>query len=182
MRELSLHILDIVTNSIEADATRILVHVRESQRQDQLLIRIRDNGRGMSEEMVRRVSDPFVTTRKTRAVGMGISLIKQAALQARGDVQIRSQLGKGTQIEIKFKLHCLNRLPMGNMVETVINLIVGTPDVHFVYIHENDEKRFVFDSFWVLARMHETDCSFFKAVQKAREYLIENLKQIQQVD
>ena len=48
MRELSLNVMDIVQNSISAGADLITLSVRESRREDSLVISIRDNGRGMT--------------------------------------------------------------------------------------------------------------------------------------
>ena len=94
MRELSLNILDIITNAIEAEASRVILHIDENKVQNRLSIRIRDNGRGMSQEFVRQVMDPFVTSRTTRPVGMGLSLLHQLARQACGDLDIQSELGQ----------------------------------------------------------------------------------------
>ncbi|MBN1541655.1 ATP-binding protein [candidate division KSB1 bacterium] len=179
MRELSLHILDIVTNAIEAEATRVIIDIRESQQEDDLRIRIRDNGRGMPEEMVRQVSDPFVTTRTTRPVGMGISLTKQATLMSKGTFDLKSTLGKGTELCMRFRLNCLNRVPLGDMAETVINLIIGTPDLHLCYQHRTDKGRFCFDSYWVLGRMAENDWSLYQTIAPAKEFLQDKIKTIE---
>ena len=72
MRELSLNVLDIAQNSLSAGATLVEITVTEETAADRLIIAIGDNGRGMTPEQVRRVSDPFYTTRTTRKVGMGI--------------------------------------------------------------------------------------------------------------
>ena len=78
MRELSLHLLDIAENSISADASRIMISVREDLVADELWLEVTDNGKGMTAETVAKVLDPFVTSRTTRRVGLGISLLKQA--------------------------------------------------------------------------------------------------------
>ena len=69
MVEISLHILDIVQNSIKAEATEIGISVVEDTEKNILTVEITDNGNGMSEEFVKNVTDPFVTMRKTRKVG-----------------------------------------------------------------------------------------------------------------
>ena len=86
MRELSLNVMDIVQNSISAGADLITLSVRESRREDSLVISIRDNGRGMTEEQVRRVTDPFYTTRTTRKVGLGVPLFKMEAEMTGGRI------------------------------------------------------------------------------------------------
>ena len=167
MREISLHILDIITNSIEAGATRVILVIEESKDQNLLKIRIRDNGRGMSPELLKKVLDPFVTTRTTRSVGMGLSLYKFAAEQSKGQFEIKSELGKGTLVTAEFQLNNFNRAPLGNIAESVVNLIIGAIDVHLVYINKSDEGVFTFDSYWLLARMAERDCSLYEMVKPA---------------
>lgn len=75
MRELALHILDIVENSIEASALEVRLEIIEDFKQDLLVIKVLDNGCDMDEKIVNRVRDPFVTTRVIRHVGLGIPLI-----------------------------------------------------------------------------------------------------------
>ncbi|HNR68212.1 MAG TPA: ATP-binding protein [bacterium] len=181
VRELSLHILDIVTNAIEAEANRVIIGIRESQADDTLIIRVRDNGRGMPEELVKKVSDPFVTTRTTRAVGMGISLAKHATLAAKGAFDLKSTLGKGTELWMRFRLNCLNRVPLGDMAETVVNLIIGTPDLHLAYHHRTDKGDFLFDSYWILARMAENNWTLYQTMAPASEYIRQNLVKIDSV-
>ena len=71
MRELSLHILDLAQNSVEAGARNLQIDIDENEN-GYFTFSISDDGRGMTEEMVKKVRDPFVTTRLTRKVGMGI--------------------------------------------------------------------------------------------------------------
>ena len=75
MKELSLHILDAMENSVEAGASLVQLVILEDTAQDLMQIEIIDNGKGMSPEMVDRVMDPFVTSRTTRHVGVGDSVI-----------------------------------------------------------------------------------------------------------
>ena len=55
MKELSLHVLDIVQNSIAADANLITIRIVEKITTDRLVIEIADNGRGMDNEMVQKL-------------------------------------------------------------------------------------------------------------------------------
>ena len=178
MRELSLHILDIITNSTEAEATRIILWIEESARQNLFAITVRDNGRGMTQAMIERVTDPFVTTRTTRSVGMGLPLLRHAAVSCGGDLHIASQLGRGTTLRAVFLNNSLNRSPLGDIAETVVNLVFGAPDVHFVYGHRTDEGYFTFDSYWIYARMAELDCSQYALVEPAKNRIREQLQHI----
>ena len=78
MRELSLHILDIVENGITAGGNCIWIEVDEARQKDQLKIVIRDNGSGMPVEKLDNINDPFITSRTTRRVGLGLSLLSAA--------------------------------------------------------------------------------------------------------
>ena len=73
MKELSLNILDITQNSLTAGATLVGISLIEDQA-GLLTLTISDNGRGMSEEIVKGVTNPFYTTRTTRKAGLGLPL------------------------------------------------------------------------------------------------------------
>jgi len=178
VRELSLHILDIVTNSIEAEASRVILWLEESLEKNLFSITVRDNGRGMSQEMIDAVIDPFVTTRTTRPVGMGLPLLRQAATSCGGELRIKSTIGKGTTLTASFLHNSLNRSPLGGIAETVVNLIIGAPDVHFLYGHRTDTDCFTFDSYWIYARMAELDCSQYMLVEPAQKWIMERLQSI----
>lgn len=133
MQDLSLHILDIVENATQAGATLIEIDILEDIDKDLLQIRIQDNGRGMDAEILRGATDPFVTTRTTRRVGMGLPLLKQAARETGGDLRITSELGKGTRVVATFQKSHIDRRPLGDMGATLTALIMGNPDRDFVY-------------------------------------------------
>ena len=179
MRELALNILDIITNSVEAESTRVILAIDELQSENNLRIRIKDNGRGMSSELVSRVLDPFVTTRTTRSVGMGLSMLRQIAKQCGGDLNIQSELGKGTLVTVTMKLNNINRPPLGDIADSIVNLIIGALDVHFFYAHRTNGGIFKFDSYWMLAQMAERECGLYAMVGPTKEYIKENLKAIQ---
>lgn len=146
MKELSLHILDIVQNSIKAGAKNIEIKIDENTAKNLLTIEINDNGCGMSEEFLRKVKDPFVTTRTTRKMGMGISLFEAAAVQCGGGLDIWSQLGVGTKVKVTFELDNIDRAPIGDMAETMLTIISGAPQPEYVYEHKKDDKVFLLDT------------------------------------
>ena len=178
MRELALNILDIAMNSVEAEATRIIIAVDELKARNLLRVRIRDNGRGMSEKLVNTVLDPFVTTRTTRPVGMGLSMFRQIAQQCGGELTIKSELDKGTLVLATFQLNSLNRPPMGDIADSIVNLIIGSLDIHFCFAYKSDNCSFCFDSFWLFARMAERDCQIHQLVGPAKDYIRQKLKGI----
>lgn len=146
MRELSLNVLDIAQNSIVAGATLIQLIVNENTTEDRLTLVIADNGRGMTEEQLQQVRDPFYTTRTTRKVGMGVPLFRMAAEMAGGGLNIHSAIGQGTTVTATFALTHIDRMPLGDMAGTVSTLIRLNPDLDFVYRHEVDGQFFELDT------------------------------------
>ena len=142
MKELSLHILDIVQNSIKADAKNITVTIVESIDEDKMTITVEDDGCGMSEEFLARVRDPFTTTRTTRKTGMGISLFEAAAQQTGGGLDITSKEGEGTTLTVWFVLSSIDRAPLGDMAGTMETIIGGAPDIDYIYRHVTDKGEF----------------------------------------
>ncbi len=146
MKELSLHILDIAKNSVKAKASLIEILVNEDEEKNLLTININDNGCGMSEEFLKRVKDPFSTTRKTRKVGLGIPLFEAAATQCGGGLEITSKEGVGTKMCVTFLYNHIDRAPIGDMAGTMETLISGSPEIDFLYRHTKNGKVFTLDT------------------------------------
>jgi len=146
LRELSLHILDIVENGITAGADLIHILVEEERSADRLKIVIRDNGRGLPAEKRRKLIDPFVTSRTTRRVGLGLPLLAAAAQRCAGEFRVATESGKGTEVSATFRYSHIDRAPLGDMAATIATLIMGNPDIEFVYTHIVDGKDFVCDT------------------------------------
>ena len=146
MKELSLHILDIAENSVNADANTVSINIEENSQKNLLKIIIQDDGKGMDAEMLRIIADPFTTTRKTRKVGLGIPFLKEAAEACNGHFSITSQPGKGTSVEACFQRDHIDRMPMGAIQNTFLDLLVGFPDVHWIFKYRIDEEEFDLDS------------------------------------
>ena len=174
MRELSLNILDIAQNSITANASLITIEVLENTLEHTLLIGIYDNGKGMSEEQVKSVIDPFFTTRTTRKVGMGIPLFKMAAEQTGGSLEIKSELGVGTQIRATFKTDSVDFTPLGDVASTIQMLITMNTDRDFVYKHKVDEKEFVCDTRELKAILGDVPLDTYEVSQWILEFIKEN--------
>jgi hypothetical protein len=146
MRELSLHILDLVQNSIEANATTVTLEVIEDEEADRLIIRVSDNGRGMDEKIRQLVIDPFITTRTTRRIGLGLPLMEMSSKRCDGYLNIDSVPGQGTTVEAMYRHSHLDRPPLGNMVETIKSILVANPELHFTYHHSINKRTFSISS------------------------------------
>ncbi|MCU0372422.1 MAG: ATP-binding protein [Ignavibacteria bacterium] len=144
MNDLSLHILDISENSIEAGAENIDIKITEDEKNDMLTVEINDDGKGIKAEMMEKITDPFTTSRKTRSVGLGIPLFKEAAENSGGKFSIESIEGKGTRVKAEFKYSHIDRKPIGNMPETLIAIILRAVNTDIAYSHRKNGKDFVF--------------------------------------
>jgi anti-sigma regulatory factor (Ser/Thr protein kinase) len=149
LREIALHLLDIAENSVAAQADAVNIVVIEDVLNDRLKIEIRDNGKGMDAETVGRVSDPFVTSRTTRKVGLGIPLLKAAAEACNGYLVIQSTLGEGTRLEVEFQRNHIDRMPIGDLAGSILTLVVAYPQIHWLFrytvVLPNGEEEFLFD-------------------------------------
>ena len=142
MDELSLYVLDITMNSVRAGATEISVELLEDG--EWLIFKVSDNGCGMTEEQLNKLSNPFFTTRKTRKVGLGIPFLKMLAEMTGGGVEITSvhesvSAAHGTTTTAKFGRNHIDFIPLGDMVETVKTLIQGSPQINFTYLHKTEK-------------------------------------------
>lgn len=146
MRELSLHLLDIAENSVAAGATDIAISVIEDTTTDRLIMTVEDNGKGMDPEILAKVADPFVTTRTTRKVGLGIPLLKEAAEFCNGNLEIHSTQGIGTKIQVTFEHSHIDRMPVGDLAETFRSLVIGYPKIHWSFLYQVNQNNFTFDT------------------------------------
>lgn len=146
MLELSIHILDIVQNSIAAGATWVEVLALEDLEGDLMTIKITDNGRAMNSELARRATDAFVTTKQDKQMGLGLALLAQAARDAGGAVKIDSVPGRGTTVTATFVLSSVDRMPLGDMKSTMLSLVFGSPEMDFAYVHKKGAATCTFDT------------------------------------
>jgi len=146
LKELSLHILDVAENGISAGADRLEITIEEDRAGNRLVIVIKDNGRGIPPDILAGITDPFYTTRTTRRVGLGLSLLESAARRCGGLMTIDSAPEKGTWVTATFAHDHIDRAPLGDMGATLISLIAGNPDVDFIYRHIAGDRDFSIDT------------------------------------
>lgn len=141
-----MHITDILQNAIRAKSTLSSVSIIESESQNLICISIADNGDGMSADVLAKAADPFFTTRSTRRFGLGLSLLKQKALQAGGTFDIYSKVGFGTKLFVTFQLHHIDTPPLGDMGGVIALVAFSNPNLDFVYTHHTDKNSYQFDT------------------------------------
>jgi len=138
MDDLSLHILDVVENSITAEAGRVRILIAEDTTRDLLTLEIEDDGKGMDAETRAKVLDPFYTTRTTRRVGLGLPFLAQAAQEADGSLEVASEPDRGTTVRAVFRASHPDRRPMGDIAQTLSVIVAGRPDLELEFRYEVD--------------------------------------------
>lgn len=178
MRELSLHIMDIVENGIAAGASLIRLEVAEENRENILRITIRDNGRGIPRGLMNRVTDPFFTTRTTRRVGLGLSLFREASRRCKGEFRVKSEVGKGTEVYATFQLDHIDMAPLGDMSGTLTCLIMGNPDVDFIYVHRVDDRSFEIDTRRIRKELEDVPINSPEVIRFLADTIDQSLREV----
>lgn len=176
MKDLSLHILDILQNSTRAGATKIELSINKQEKEDLLTLTFKDNGCGMDEETMKKVTDPFFTTRTTRKVGLGLPLLKQNAEMTGGSFSIASAPNKGTEVICTFKLSHIDLKPMGDIPGAVILTVSAHPDVHFIFHYQNDHTDYLFDTQEIYEALDGMSIQNPEIMQYLKEMIEENMQ------
>jgi hypothetical protein len=173
MEELSLHILDIVENSVAAQADRVEIIITVDQVQDKLSVEVIDNGTGMDEETAKRALDPFYTSKTVRRFGFGLPLLSEAARAANGHMSVESKKGEGTKIRAEFQYSHIDRQPLGDIGQTIITLVFGNPEVDFIYVFKKNDQEYRFDTRIVKDRLDHRAINSPAGIRMIREELKE---------
>lgn len=178
MKTLSDHILDIVQNSISAKATLIEIMVTEDKKNDLCSLKITDNGCGMNEETLNQAANPFFTSRKTRKVGLGLSLLKQNAEGANGSFQLISEQGKGTELNAVFQLTNIDKPPLGDIWNTFYLTMLSNEDVELTYHHKTSQGNFEINSKEIKEMLGDVSIQQKEIREAIVELIKNNLKDI----
>jgi hypothetical protein len=145
LEELSLHILDIGMNSLAAGAKTLQVVVIEDIRRDWLIIRLRDDGKGMDARTLREVLGRNRTSKKDRrkAIGLGLAFLRQTSEMCGGTFHVRSAPGRGTSVTASMRYSHIDRPPLGDLNATILALCANPGvDVQLHYLSNGQTFRF----------------------------------------
>ncbi len=177
MKELSLNILDIAENSVKAGAS--LTEITVLEKGETLTLTITDNGSGMTDEILKSVTDPFCTTRTTRKVGMGLPLLKLEAEMTGGSLAIESRHfeefpeNHGTTVTAVFYKNHIDCVPLGDTVATITTLIQGHPDRDFLFTHIIEDKEITLDTRELRNVLEDVPLDSYEILKWIEEYLNE---------
>jgi hypothetical protein len=182
MKELSLHILDIIENSVGGGATRIEVNIVTDENPGMLEIYIVDNGRGMDQKMLSQVTNPFFTTRTTRKIGMGLSLLKQQAEQTNGRFEVASEPGKGTRVYASFAINHFDRQPIGDLAGVIINCSVSYLNIDILLNIKTLEGAYHFSSDEVKEILADVPVNSPEVILLLKEMINTNIKDMNMIN
>jgi anti-sigma regulatory factor (Ser/Thr protein kinase) len=171
MNDISLHILDLLQNSVTAGASEICLRVAEDLPEDTLKLVIEDNGKGMSREVLAKVTDPFYTSRTTRRVGMGIPLFMQTVKESGGEISIESEEGRGTKLTAVMIHSHIDRPPLGDVANVLVLTMASNPSVHFIFSYIYNKDEFLFDSAEVFEILGDIPINTPQVIKFLNEYI-----------
>ena len=173
-----MHVMDIAENSVGGKAKNIAITVEENTYKDYLMMKIVDDGKGMDAEFLANVVNPFTTTRTTRKVGLGIPLLKEACEACNGSFQIQSEVGLGTTVEARFQHSHIDRMPLGDITDTIYCLVIAYPQIHWVFEYIVNGDVFYFDDQPIKKELEGIPLSDPGILGFIREYLDEGVNSI----
>lgn len=102
--QLSQALVNLITNAIQAMEQGGRLNVEGKMDDGMIVIVVSDTGKGMSEEVKKKVFEPFFSTRKNDGgVGLGLTIVKNAIQAHNGRIELESEEGKGTTFRIFLK-------------------------------------------------------------------------------
>ncbi len=176
MRDISLHVMDIMQNSVRAGATKIGLSISADVSKDMLYVTISDNGCGMSEDFIQKVISPFTTTRTTRSIGLGIPMFKLSGEICGGCFSIKSKEGVGTEITAGYGISNIDRIPLGDIGDTVTGTILSHPDLEYEVTLSGGNEYFKFNSKEIERQLDGVSITEFEVINWVKEYINEGVE------
>jgi hypothetical protein len=178
MKTISDHILDLLQNSVRANATLIEIIVDENKKNDICTVIIKDNGCGMNEDILKIAANPFFTSRDTRKIGLGLSLFKQNAEKTNGSFCIQSEVNKGTEVKAVFQLSHFDKPPLGEIWDTYLFTLMGNENIELNYRHKTEIGNFSICSAEIIEMLDGIPLKQKEIREAVTEIIKNNLKDI----
>jgi hypothetical protein len=178
VEDICFHLVDLVQNSVAAGAGNIRLNIVESKNQDTLTLEVADDGRGMDNQTLEKVQDPFFTTKTFKKVGLGIPLLKATAQICLGDFNIHSDVGRGTAVKASMQRSHLDCPPLGNLEETLLSLLVSLDKVNLQFFYRSDRGEFSISSEDIRQQVGELHFSHPEVYHFLKEYIHAGLEHI----
>ena len=97
--------LNVITNAVQAIDNNGVIRISTTIKNKRCIVTIEDNGSGMSNETIKKVTDPFFTTKDPgKGTGLGLSITYNIQKDYNGSIEFESIQGKGTKVFITLPL------------------------------------------------------------------------------
>lgn len=141
MRDLSLHLLDLLENSIAAGASTVWIRVVERPEANLLEVAVEDDGKGL-KVTPEQALDPFYTTKKGKRTGLGLSLLQTSAELAGGGLELKRSSHGGLMVTATLGLDHVDRIPLGDVATTLSMIVCTHPELEIICELRVDDRRF----------------------------------------
>ncbi|MEN6445395.1 MAG: ATP-binding protein [Candidatus Cloacimonas sp.] len=182
MQDISLHLLDIIENSVRAKAKNIKIRIIRNMQENILRLIVEDDGTGMDAQTLEKAQDPFYTSKveREKKVGLGIPLVKQNAEATNGSFKMTSEPGFGTVLTVDFQLNHIDRMPLGNLKDTLLGAIIGHPEVDFtIKLISNEggvEKSFFFETTAIKEELGDIPLTYPDVIEFINQTILEGIQ------
>jgi len=178
LRDISLHITDIIQNSITAGAGNVKIEIRADKIRDSLTVAVMDDGCGMKEDFAQKAADPFTTGRSSRKVGLGIPFFKMSGEITGGSFSLSSREGEGTSIIVEYKISSIDRIPLGDVGDAIVTSILTNSSINFELFMDNGQESFYFSSRELSLQLKDIPLTHRDVLAWIRDYINENVVRI----
>lgn len=178
MRDIAMHINDISQNSISAEASSIKITIAIETAKNLLQMIVADNGKGIEASVLKQITDPFVSTRTTRKIGLGLALLQQNVNQTGGKLEIESQIGVGTKVSAIFIYNHIDCPPLGDLAANIALLLCGNEKINWIIEIVQDGKNYTISSIDIKEALGDVSLSNPPIVRMLKELLNENISEI----
>lgn len=175
-----MHVLDIATNSVRAEASKVTITLKEDLKNNVFTFEISDDGKGIAPEMLATIKDPFTTTRTLRKVGLGIPLLNDSCLLCDGHLDIVSTVGEGTRLLAVMTYDHIDRPPMGDIAATMGGLFSSNEHIEIQYYHWYNDHCFDLATSEIKEALGDVSMAEVAVQQWLRNFIEENLDAIRQ--
>ena len=178
MQDLAMHLLELLMNAVAHKAKLLKVEITNNTKLNRIFFKVVDDGEGMSEEVLKSVTDPFVTTRSTRKIGMGLAFLKSLIDQTDGHVEIKSKLNVGTEINFDVRMDHIDLPPLGNIGEMFVTVYNANPDIKIDFKYIYDEKVFDYNQLSIEDEVGSLDYNDINILFWIKDYINEGIKNL----
>jgi len=168
------YLSDIVQNSVEANSSEVILNFDEDEAFYKFCVI--DNGKGMSEEIQKKATDPFYTEpgkHSARKAGFGLPFLIMATEFSKGEFELKSQVGVGTEIKYSFSKDSIDTPPLGDFAETILALFNLGGECNIIVNRKRDDNEFSISRNELLESLGDLETA--ASLSLAKEFLSQNL-------